>query len=1521
MKSCLNHKDFFVVSVCVAVLGLMGAVFAGEIFPDVNYAGVEEPNHAAMPEYVKNKIIVKFRGSAAETIEMGLAKDKAAHELELSDSLDKLNNKYGLKKAKPLFKNFKSNRRQVQALLTKDKALLTKKEKHLLGRLKRAPRDTKVPDLSRIYKLELELEAGQSLEDVVAAYNKNPDVEYAELDYIVSIGATPNDPLYSIQWPLNNTGQMYPESGGYNHPPGKPDCDIDAPEAWDIHTGGPEIVVAVIDTGVDYNHRDLQGNMWVNSDEIPSNGVDDDENGYVDDVYGYDFINDDSDPIDDHGHGTHCSGIIAADGDNGLDITGVCWDARIMGLKFLGADGYGDTEDAISAFYYAVENGADVTSNSWGGGGYSQAMEEAIDYAYSQGVVMVAAAGNDDSDSPFYPAYYDHMIAVAATDSADQKASFSNYGNWVDIAAPGVDVLSLRADGTSMGTTYDDYTTIASGTSMACPHFAGACALLLSFNTTLTNDDVYDILMGTVDPIADGICLSDGRLNIYNAILEAITSKGFIILDDNYYACSNVIGIQLVDSDLAGVSSQEVTLTTNGGDLETVTLTETNSLSVVFTGTISTISGDPDVEDGIVQVAHGQIMIVTYEDADDGTGNPAIVTDLAETDCQSPAIFNVGIDAPGPEPTVTFETDEPTTARVLCGLSCSEPNDIIATDSTLGTTHTLQLAGVLPETDYHFIIEATDAVGNESVDDNAGGCYSFTTTGAGDDIYVPGQFPIIQEAIDRCWDGGTVWVADGVYTGDGNRDLDFHGKAVRVKSETGPENCIIDCNGTRDDRHRGFYFHNGEDANSVLDGFTIINGYHLSGGAIWCSGSSPMIMNCIVMDSNASHDGGGIFCLDSSPTIENCTIIGNLAGWRGGGICCKWDSSPTITNCTISGNSSNELGGAIYCDYSNPTITKCTISGNSTKYGGGGIYCGGSSPTIIDCIISGNSTKYYGGGIHCEQESSPTIINCIISGNSTRDDGGAIYCYYYSNPTITNCTISGNSAEYHGGGIFCGQSNPTITNCTVSNNSAGWGGGISCLWESSPTITNCNIIGNKAVDNGDDGFGGGILLGEGNPTTITNCTITGNTAGEYGGGVSCHRGTFIFTNCILWGNEAPKGPELYLAGDSNALVNYTDVQGGQADVYIEPGGTLDWGPGNIDLDPLFALATDYHLLPGSPCIDAGTNDPCGGLPATDRDGVPRPLDGDGDANAVADMGAYEYAPNSPAIAVSALSFYFVQDWPKPDPQMLLIRNCGGRPLNWEIVEDCSWLEVAPANAVSADQINEVTITVDPNGLTPALYTCTFNVQDANASNSPVTIRVTMPVGTVLPVPSPNYPTIQAAIDAADNYDVVLVADGNYTGNGNKNLDFRGKAITVCSENGPNNCTIDCENSGRGFRFRRGEDENSVLDGFTITNGDAREGGGILCTESSSPTIRNCTINNNTGGGIYCEYYSNPTITNCTINNNTGGGISCWESNPTITKCTISGNSAGYGGGIACVGGNLTINNCTIAKMKAAESPV
>jgi subtilisin family serine protease len=503
-----------------------------------------------IPKYVPNEILVKFRKPVADGLEEQLLERKAVRALTLSPSLDALNYEHYVADIKPVIKNFKAKRSRIEALWQKDESLLTKREKHLLQRLKRAPAGAKVPELDRIYKLTVQLEPGQSLEDAVEEYNNDPDVEYAELNYIYSLFSTePNDPnYYPEQWGLSNTGQSYPIPGGGTES-GTSDCDIDANEAWDTYTGNSEVIVAVIDTGVDYAHKDLMFNMWT------------DANGH----YGYDTYDEDNVPMDTFGHGTHCSGIIAADGNNGIDVSGVCWNARIMAVRIAHYEiAWADAAEGIE---YATDNGADVMSLSWGGSSDSNVVEDAIDYAYGQGVVIVASAGNGDTNTPQYPADYNNVISVAATDANDERAiwsggSGSNYGSWVDIAAPGDNILSLLGTGTIMSlfTPYlyppgDPNATmvVSSGTSMACPHVAGACALLLSLNPDLSCDDVNDIIMQSADELDDpNICIY-GRLDVNEAILfTSIPSKGHISLERDYYACNNSIDISLVDYDLAG---------------------------------------------------------------------------------------------------------------------------------------------------------------------------------------------------------------------------------------------------------------------------------------------------------------------------------------------------------------------------------------------------------------------------------------------------------------------------------------------------------------------------------------------------------------------------------------------------------------------------------------------------------------------------------------------------------------------------------------------------------------------------------------------------------------------------------------------------------------------------------------------------------------------------------------------------------------------------------------------------------
>ncbi len=289
----------------------------------------------------------------------------------------------------------------------------------------------KVPGL-----MKAKLKPGVAVEDAIAAYERDPLVAYAQPNYRKRMLKTPNDTSFTQLWGMNNTGQ----SGG------TVDADIDAPEAWDVTTGSSDIVVAVIDTGVDYNHPDLAGNMWVNPDEIPDNGIDDDFNGYVDDVHGADTVNSDGDPLDDNAHGTHCAGTIGGRGDDGLGVAGVNWNVKIMAVKILDAQGYGSTETAIKAFEYVQDQGVRIASNSWGGEyDFDQAEYDAI--AAFDGLAVFAAGNNatNSDTTPFYPGAYNlaNILTVGATDDDDVAADFSNTGaTAVDVFAPGVGILS-----------------------------------------------------------------------------------------------------------------------------------------------------------------------------------------------------------------------------------------------------------------------------------------------------------------------------------------------------------------------------------------------------------------------------------------------------------------------------------------------------------------------------------------------------------------------------------------------------------------------------------------------------------------------------------------------------------------------------------------------------------------------------------------------------------------------------------------------------------------------------------------------------------------------------------------------------------------------------------------------------------------------------------------------------------------------------------------------------------------------
>ena len=386
---------------------------------------------------------------------------------------------------------------------------------------------------------------GDDVSAAVAALAADDSLVSVQPNYVADLQT--NDPGFSDLWGLENTGQ----TGG------TVDVDIDAPEAWKTTTGF-DTVTAVIDSGVDHQHPDLIDNMWVNPGEIAGNGIDDDRNGFVDDVHGYDFVNNDGDPMDDHGHGTHVAGTLGATGDNGLGVVGVAHATKMMALKFLDHTNTGSTADAIRAVNYTTMmrlrgHNVRVSNNSWGGGAYSPELERAIRDNGRAGVILVAAAGNSDGDSdqrPLYPAAYDldTIVSVASTDHNDATAHDSNYGrNSVDLAAPGVDIVSTVPNRRYL---------FASGTSMASPHVAGTASLLFSLNPLATVADVKAAILEGVDSITDPKrTVTNGRLNAASSA-DRVFRKGPTVQQEstNNGLAITVRGTQ-DDDEIAFVSS------------------------------------------------------------------------------------------------------------------------------------------------------------------------------------------------------------------------------------------------------------------------------------------------------------------------------------------------------------------------------------------------------------------------------------------------------------------------------------------------------------------------------------------------------------------------------------------------------------------------------------------------------------------------------------------------------------------------------------------------------------------------------------------------------------------------------------------------------------------------------------------------------------------------------------------------------------------------------------------------------
>ncbi len=614
--------------------------------------------------------------------------------------------------------------------------------------------------------------------------------------------------------------------------------------------------------------------------------------------------------------------------------------------------------------------------------------------------------------------------------------------------------------------------------------------------------------------------------------------------------------------------------------------------------------------------------------------------------------------------------------------------------------------------------------------------------------------------------------------------------------------------------------------------------------------------------------GGAIYIGDASPSIRNCVI----------------------TDCIAAGAScGGSLGGAIFMQYSDATIDGCAIVDNRVngpEAGGAGVFCVAAGPIIRDCLIRDNRAM----------EPDPSTYSTLGAGIHLMD----------CDALVAGCLIEG-SAAYRGGGIYCTNTMSTaksrIDRCTVRSNDAYFGGGV-YSFESSPVLTNSVFSGNRVR-----GHGGGVYEGgEAGVPILTNCTVTRNYSQNEAlhttRGAGVYGARFNVCNSLIWGNVPNQ------VGDVEAdvvPVEYSLVQGGYD------------GTGNIDATPSFAFEADVHLLPGSHGIDGGTETPSRGeLPDVDCDGLPRCLDGLGDGTSLPDMGAAEFAPDQPRIAVSDSSVVFRAPLggESPAERIVSIRNAGTGVLNWETHVDRSWVSVSPGTGQSDGSVDQLRIGIDASDLPRGLHMARIQVLDPSLDQDPIVIHVLLRVYQTHRVPQ-QYATIQDAIDAAERHDEIVVADGVYSGAGYWEIRFYGKPLVLRSENGPGACIIDCTGEPRGVVFNEFERRNSVLDGFTI-RGVA--GPAVVCY-ASSPTIRNCVLEGNTRG-IECTEDASPIISHCLITGNVGehgagiyiaGGSEWGDGRPIVSHCVIANNQADRAAGIEVYGTVLpTITHCLIA---------
>lgn len=775
-----------------------------------------------------------------------------------------------------------------------------------------------------------------------------------------------------------------------------------------------------------------------------------------------------------------------------------------------------------------------------------------------------------------------------------------------------------------------------------------------------------------------------------------------------------------------------------------------------------------------------------------------------------------------------------------------------------------------------------------------------------------GDYPTIQAAISAAVGGDIIRVEDGTYTGTGNRDIDFLGKAVTVRGNvTDPNLVVIDCQGTETQPHRGFKFVNGEGNNSILESLTITHGY----------GPDELLPD----PSSYRSAGGGIYCNNSSPTISHVAIVNNTAE-RGGGICSYNYSHPIITNCIINYNSSGLGGGVCNYRYCDPVITGCEIKYNSADSDGAGLYNHyRSDPEIAYCDISYNSANQ-ATAIMNHYYSSSVLTNCIISHN-TADFGHVGILNDYSSATVKNCTIVDNSAPYGPGCVL----SFTSTSSAVIENTIMWNNTQSEVTGYNLTVRYCNIRGGYEGPGNIDAdplfLDDSYHLGYASP-----CIDAGDPLYDGVGETDMDGDMRVFQTIDIGVDEVYCDTSSLIVTSSENLVFQfegisSDLQSQQLLIKNYGAAALDWQIHQPAVDWIELSSVTGQLETGESVPVTITVDP-------NRLGYGEHLydlqiTADGAANSP-QIVRINLEVLQPEIGTSAASFSFACDVDEPNvlAEVLHIYNAGYDTLAWQISESCDWLTVLPDSGQCTSETDEVTVTVNTEGLERGLYSCNLQITGSYASSSPLIIPVSLKIYRAGERHVPDeYPVIQAAINAAADGDHVIVHPGRYTSN---YIRYGGKAITVRSID-PTDPAIVASTilSVCQISFGMNEGPGSILEGLTFQDCGSES---IICM-NSSPIVKNCIFENNIltyKSSVISLFGSSAQIRNCIIRNTILPSMSRVSAigidngrpggHPRIENCIISSvyNDAdsvqgpAVLAGISVIGGALDVVNCTIA---------